>query len=1189
MSRTRRRPRAPVLPKAATGIQGRDELTPTYQHLLETVRTGVAAVSDAGIIVSGDDGLAELLGQPVTRLLGTPLRAHLRAADGPVIDELLGQARTAPVRGTIHLTPDAKHPAPVHVSISRLERAGDEAALSVVLRDLTPLRQRHDRVVASERLARSILDQVADAIVVCDAQGRVIRLSRAAERLAGGPPLSQPFVDAFPLQTRRTDTFDLGRVLQGEAIRNVDAVLDRPGQRLDVILNAGPLRSGRRIIGAVITLTDVTWRKRVEEALVEREKQYRDLVETAHDLIWAVDAEGRITFVNQAAARIYGYAPNELLGRNFLELLPPDRRAAQAEQFANMLAAGDTRVVGVETDVLHRDGRRRSLLANAVVKYDPRGQPVGIVGTSTDVTDRKRAEAELRLQSAALNAAANPMIITDRHGVIEWVNPAFTTMTGFTAAEALGRTPWALLDSSQQDSFNPALWEAIRSGRVWEDELVNRRKDGTRYTEARAITPVTDERGEISHFVAIKQDVTARKRTEAELGERARLAALRASVGLALTGGNSLRDALQQCAAAIVTHLDAAFVRIWTLDDRAGVLELQASAGIDTQLDGGHRTVPLGQFKIGRIALRRQPHLTNDVIGDSEGHDHDQEWARREGMVAFAGHPLIVDDRVVGVLAVFARHPLSDSVIDQLGSVATHIALGIDHRRSGEALRIAEQRMRFALESANVGIWDHDYATGRLAWSELLEQQHGLEPGTFGGTFEAFVERVHPDDRAAVLDTIGQGAATDRDFTVTYRAVWPDGPVRWMRGAGRIHLDEAGHRLRAVGICQDVTERHVLEQQYFQAQKMEAVGRLAGGVAHDFNNLLTAILGYCDLLLTDLDPSDPRRLDLTEIQTAGHAAARLTRQLLAFSRKQIMDPALLDLNSVVASVRSMLDRVIGEDVTVVLGLGAEPARIRADRGQVEQVILNLAVNARDAMPDGGTLTIDTATVEIDDEYARTQLSPEPGSYVVLTVTDTGVGMAPDVLAHLFEPFFTTKEPGKGTGLGLATVHGIVSQSGGAVHVYSEVGCGTAFKVYFPRADEPEPAAAPTPAARPATGVETVLVVEDAEGLRELTRRLLERQGYRTLVAADADEARRLFAGNETIDVLLTDVVMPETSGPELAAELVRQRPSLRIIYMSGYTEDAIVQHGILDRTVAFLHKPFTAAALAQKIREILDK
>jgi two-component system cell cycle sensor histidine kinase/response regulator CckA len=335
-------------------------------------------------------------------------------------------------------------------------------------------------------------------------------------------------------------------------------------------------------------------------------------------------------------------------------------------------------------------------------------------------------------------------------------------------------------------------------------------------------------------------------------------------------------------------------------------------------------------------------------------------------------------------------------------------------------------------------------------WSEALEAHYGLQPGTFGGTFEAFIERIHSDDRASVLETVGKAMKAGADFSVQNRSIWPDGTVRWLSGTGRILLGEHGEPVRGVGISQDVTERRTLEAQFQQAQKMEAVGRLAGGVAHDFNNLLTVILGFCELLMADGAPGDPRQADIAEIQKAGTRAAGLTRQLLAFSRKQIIEPTVLDLNLIATDMRSMLGRLIGEDVKIVLALRPDLAPVKADRGQVEQVVMNLAVNARDAMPKGGTFTIETANVELDEHYAKTHQNVKPGAYVALTVTDTGTGMTPEVQARLFEPFFTTKEVGKGTGLGLPIARAIVTEKhGGSLTFFSEIGRGTTFSVRLP--------------------------------------------------------------------------------------------------------------------------------------------
>jgi PAS domain S-box-containing protein len=561
----------------------------------------------------------------------------------------------------------------------------------------------------------------------------------------------------------------------------------------------------------------------------------------------------------------------------------------------------------------------------------------------------------------------------------------------------------------------------------------------------------------------------------------------------------------------------------------------------------------------------------------------------REAVSARPTHSPSVE--IAGANATSARIEFSSATVE-VGGESLVLAIGRDvteSLRASEALKIAEERMRFALESADVGIWDLDYETGALRWSRTLESHYGLEPDTFGGTFEAFLDCVHPDDRQQLLETIRDAEKSGTDFSLHNRTTWRDGTVRWLDGTGRVLLGVDGRPSRAVGISIDVTERRSLEAQFQQAQKMEAIGRLAGGVAHDFNNLLTVILGFCELLISDRGPTDPHRADIAEIQKAGQRGAELTRQLLAFSRKQIIEPTLLDLNEVVAGMQALLGRLIGEDVKVVFLLRPGLAPVRADRGQVEQVVMNLAVNARDAMPKGGTLTIESANVVLDENYAKAHLDVESGAYVVLTVTDSGTGMPLEVQARLFEPFFTTKEPGKGTGLGLATVYGIVRRSGGTIGVYSEVGKGSAFNVYFPRASDPARVAeAAIPPVRTRSETETILLVEDESSLRTLTKRMLERQGYTVFVASRAEEALRVFDQNSGIDLLLTDVVMPGASGPELAGQLVQKLPSLRVLYMSGYTEDVIVQQGVLLPGISFLNKPFTSRSLNEKIRELLD-
>ena len=380
------------------------------------------------------------------------------------------------------------------------------------------------------------------------------------------------------------------------------------------------------------------------------------------------------------------------------------------------------------------------------------------------------------------------------------------------------------------------------------------------------------------------------------------------------------------------------------------------------------------------------------------------------------------------------------------------------------------------------------------------------------------------------------------------------------------------------------------EDQLRQSQKMEAIGQLAGGVAHDFNNLLTAINGYSGLALQRVDGNSSIKPYLEEIKKAGDRAANLTRQLLAFGRKQILQPIALNLNDVVTDMNKMLRRLIGEDIELTAKLDPALKRIKADPGQIEQVLVNLVVNARDAMPQGGNLTIETANVDLDSMYATKHVGVLSGNYMMLVVSDTGIGMSEETQARIFDPFFTTKEKGKGTGLGLSTVYGIVKQSGGNIWVYSEPGHGTTFKVYLPQIETPTaPAEDATIEAAIPGGSETILLVEDEEVVRGLARKILEQAGYRVLDVTRGAEAISVYsAPSETIDLLLTDVVMPETSGKEVADRLTANHPGLKVLFMSGYTDEAIVHHGVLDSHVEFLQKPFTAAALARKVREVLD-
>jgi two-component system cell cycle sensor histidine kinase/response regulator CckA len=555
---------------------------------------------------------------------------------------------------------------------------------------------------------------------------------------------------------------------------------------------------------------------------------------------------------------------------------------------------------------------------------------------------------------------------------------------------------------------------------------------------------------------------------------------------------------------------------------------------------------------------------------------------------SWLGVPLRTPAATIGVLVV--QHyenefAYTERDLEFLASVGGQIALAIDRKRAEEKIRESEARLRVLVEQLPAVLWT---VSKDLCFTSALGAgltRLGLKPNQIVGVslFDYFET---PDP--AFLPIAAHRRAIAGEPTTFH--------VEWKGGSYTCHVEPLrtaeGELQGAICMALDITDRRQLEEQLRQAQKMEAVGRLAGGIAHDFNNLLMVIQGYADLMTERLAEGDPLRRNAEQIQTASQRATSLTRQLLAFSRKQMLAPKVLSIQSVVTEMEKILRRLIGEDVQLETSSVADLGLVKADRSQIEQVILNLAVNARDAMPEGGRLTIETANVDLDESFSHSSVMLSPGPYVMLAVTDNGCGMDVETQAHIFEPFFTTKEKGKGTGLGLATVYGIVKQSGGYVWVYSEPGRGTSFKVYLPRVwDEPT-----TPGRdrriegqRLPQGTETVLLVEDEKGVRELAREYLEMTGYTVIEAENGHTALELAALHSgPIHLLMTDVVMPGISGRELSERVKAIRPEIRVLFMSGYTDQAVVHHGILETDAVLLQKPFTVAALAAKLRDILN-
>ena len=755
------------------------------------------------------------------------------------------------------------------------------------------------------------------------------------------------------------------------------------------------------------------------------------------------------------------------------------------------------------------------------------------------------------LPQAALEAIANGVLITDAQGIILWVNAAFTRTTGYSADEVIGQTPRLLKSGEHSPDFYRELWSTISSGRSWTGDMTNRRKNGTVYVEEQTITPVLDAGGDPAYFIAVKQDRTLRRRADDALRHseaRYRLLAENISDVIGLYDLNMN---------AIYVSPSVHRLQGYTPD------EVIARPMMD-HLVGGSRELAVRMLEE-ELAIERsgQGDLARSRTLELE-------------VLCKDGRTVWTESKITAV-----RNPV--------GTLTGFIALSRDitERKRVEAeLRDTSQMLRTIIDASVLAIVALDRDARVTLWNNAAARLFGWSASEVLGLPLPTV----PDDRRAEFEEArARTLAGEAVIYETQRSRKDGSLVEVLRSSAAI-FDPRGEMAGVMAIFVDLTERKLLEDQLRQAVKMEGIGRLAGGIAHDFNNLLTVIGGRLYILLSQLPADHPMRRDLILIQQTGDRAAALTRQLLAFSRKQTLTPAVIDLRDILSGMRTLLERVLGEDVDVLIDLDQAAGHVTADPGQIEQVILNMAVNARDAMPQGGSLTLETRHVDVDATYARQQVDLTPGRYEVLSISDTGVGMDAATLARVFEPFFTTKPVGKGTGLGLATAYGIIKQSDGHITVSSRPGSGTTFRIYLPRTGGSGSAPVVVEEAIARRGTEVVLLAEDDVILRALARDILMSAGYTVLESQDVEDALR-FAERQDgpIHLLLTDVVMPHMNGQTVAEAVKRFRPDVKVLYMSGYTDDVIVHHGVLEPGIALLQKPFTPGGLARKVREVLDR
>ena len=866
----------------------------------------------------------------------------------------------------------------------------------------------------------------------------------------------------------------------------------------------------------------------------------RQAVQESGEVIFMTDREGLFTFVNARFERLYGYTSAEVVGYSTPRVLKSG--AAPREPYAafwQRLLRGET----VEGEFINRrkDGGFLHVHATVSPILDNAHAIVGFLAVQRDISERKQADAALRASEErhrALIEWSPEAIAVHRGGKLLYVNPTTVKMLGATSAKDLIGKP--VLDFIHPD-FRQIVLARLKdhagAAPMIEEKFV--KLDGTVIdVEVQGTSVVYD--GEPASQVSIR-DVTDRNKANEALSEsQQRLELIIRASNIGLWDWNLLDNTVY-------------FSPEWK--SQIGF----ADDEIPDRFEEWEKRVHPDDLE-GALARVRE------YLARSQGEDENEfRFQHKDGSYRW----------------ILARSSvLRDPQGKPYRVLGSHVDI-TERKRSEETLRENESRLGLAVANANMSVFAQDRDL-RFTW--IYNPQLGKTVAQMIGKTDA---DVLPPDLANRFGLLKHRVMeTDERVHEEISAV--------VRGRQRVFellvepLRNAGGEIDGIrGVLLDITKRRELEDQLRQSQKLEAVGSLAGGIAHDFNNLLTAILGYADLAINALDPANPVRADIEEIQRAGHSAEALTRQLLIFSRKGIVQPVVLSLNGIVTRLEKILRRVVGEDVEFRVRLGPSLGSVKADAGQLEQVVMNLVVNARDAMPSGGTLTLDTDCVQVDEAFAASHGRSAVGAFDRLRVIDTGCGMTPEVQAQIFNPFFTTKGPEKGTGLGLATVHGIVHQAGGYVVVTSATGQGSTFAIYLPRIAEQADAIRAGPAAIPA-GVETILFVEDDESIRTLGVRILRQGGYTVLPARHAAEALTLAVAHGRIDLLATDLVMPGVNGRVLAERLRQSRGDLKVLYTSGYTNDSVTLHDIQTSGLDFLQKPYTPEALVSAVRAVLD-
>ncbi len=1139
-----------------------------YRTILESIQDGYFEVDLAGNLTFVNDVVCRYLGYTKKELIGENYRQYTDEETARRLRELYIELyRTGtPIEAMeqeVFRKDGTKGTVEVSVSLIK-DSEGKPIGFRAVSRDITKRKRAEEALQESEKYFKEITENSSDIIIITDKNGDIKYCSRSIERFTGYKPeelIGRSTLTLIHPDDKKRAVGDFGKAILAidPAIPNAFRIVHKDGSERYFEGLGKNLLDNPAVAGFIMNVRDITERKQAEEALHENEKRLQSLMDASPIGISWADMDGNIKYNNRKFRQLFGYTVDDIPTiAEWRRLAYPD--PAYRETVPSLVAMlteaqkQGKEMKPIEVTVTCKDGSTRNVEQMGAFASKQ------ILAIYNDLTEHKLAEEALRQSEeryrTILENIQDGYFEVDLAGNLTFVNDAECVSLGYSRDELIGMNNRQYTDKENAKKLFQAFNKLYRTGEPVKGlDLEVIRKDGTKAFDELSVSLIRGSEGKPVGFRGISRDITERKRAE---------------------------EALR--------HSEERYRNI-----------------LESILEGYYEEDLAGNFVFFNEAMCRiYGYPKEELLGLNYKKYTSEETAKRLFQIFNemyrTGNPckeysyeLIRKDGVKRYIEASAslRRDSSGKPTGFRGVVRD----ATERKRAEEALRQSEERYRTIIENIQDGYFEVNLAGNFTFVNDAECVIHGYSRDELIGmnnrqytdkenakkVFEAFNKLYRTGELGRVLD---------------YEIIRKDGTKAFTELSVSLIRNSEDKPIGFRGISRDITERKqaeeeksFLQEQLRQSQKMEAIGQLAGGVAHDFNNLLTVIKGYSQLSLFDLKENDPLRGNIQEIEKATQRATDLTRQLLAFSRRQILDLKVLDLNVLLKDMEKMLRRIIGEDIELVILLSEDIGKVKVDPSQIEQVIFNLAVNARDAMPSGGRLAIETANAELDEEYAHAHVSVAPGRYVRLSVSDTGVGMTQEVKERVFEPFFTTKEKGKGTGLGLSMVYGIVKQSNGNIWVYSEPGRGTTFRIYFPRTEEE----ADTLREREEAdffprGSETILLVEDDELVRDLANRLLEQQGYRVLKAANGQEALLVAKEHvgETIHLLLADIVMPQMGGKELADWLKISRPNVKVLFTSGYADNAIVHHGVLNPGTHFLQKPFSLKTLSNKVREVLD-